>query len=225
MLAVRTCIHERKTLKGQRSQVVIQLFEQLPLKASIHTALQTPPLAPEMEWHLNPPSAPHFDGGVGTFYPNAQEDSTPDIAPQKKQTSELFHTILAETEPMLNSRPLTHVSDYPDNEEPLTPYHFYLHRPFAKLPPGVFQDSSYQLTQKSWKGTQTLVNHIWKRLLSEYIPTLHHRSKWNLQLLEMELPSGTCVGASRLHYLWDLAYWASGSCFPWARWTDSSGFC
>ena len=45
-----------------------------------------------------------------------------------------------------------------------------------------YQDSSYQLTQKSWKGTQKIVNHIWKRLLSEYIPTLHHRSKWNQQL-------------------------------------------
>ena len=33
------------------------------------------------------------------------------------------------------------------------------------------------------------------------------------------------MGASRLHSSWDLAYWASGSCFPWARWTDPSVFC
>ena len=53
---------------------------------------------------------------------------------------------------------------------------------FPAVLPRVFQDSSYQLTQKSWKETQKLVNHIWKRLLTEYIPTLHHRSKWNQQL-------------------------------------------
>ena len=47
---------------------------------------------------------------------------------------------------------------------------------------GVFQDSSYQLTQKAWKKTQELVNHIWKRLLTGYIPTLHHRSKLTIQL-------------------------------------------
>ena len=32
------------------------------LDAGIHTALQTPPLAPEMECCLNPPFAPHFNG-------------------------------------------------------------------------------------------------------------------------------------------------------------------
>ena len=83
---------------------------------------------------------------------------------------------------MLNSRPLTHVADYHDNVEPLTPNHFLLHRPYANLTPGVFQDSSYQLTHKSWKETQKLVNSFSKRLLTEYIPTLHHRSKWNQQL-------------------------------------------
>ena len=151
------------------------------LNAGIRTALQTPPLAPEMEWHLNPPFAPHFGGAWERLIQTAKKTLLL-ILGSRKLTPELFHTILAETELMLNSRPLTHVADYPDNEEPLTPNHFLLHRPYANLPPGVFQDSSYQLTHKSWKETQKLVNHIWKRLLTEYIPSLHHRSKWNQQL-------------------------------------------
>ena len=151
------------------------------LNAGIRTALQTPPLAPEMEWHLNSPFAPHFGGAWERLIQTAKKTLLL-ILGSRKLTLELFHTILAETELMLNSRPLTHVADYPDNEEPLTPNHFLLHRPYANLPPGVFQDSIYQFTQKSWKETQKLVNHIWKRLLTEYIPTLHHRSKWNQQL-------------------------------------------
>ena len=151
------------------------------LNAGIRTALQTPTLAPEMEWHLKPPFAPHFGGAWERLIQMAKKTLLL-ILGSRKLTLELFHTILAETELMLNSRPLIHVADYPDNEEPLTPNHFLLHRPYANLPPGVFQDSSYQLTHKSWKETQKLVNHIWKRLPTEYIPTLHHRSKWNQQL-------------------------------------------
>ena len=41
---------------------------------------------------------------------------------------------------MLNSRPLTHVNDQPENEDPLSPNHFLLDRPFANLPPIVFEE-------------------------------------------------------------------------------------
>ena len=149
------------------------------LNAGIRTALQTLPLAPEMEWYLNPPFAPHFGGAWEALSKRTRRLL---ILGSRKLTVEVFHTILAEIELMLNSRLLTHVADYPDIEEPLTPNHFLLHTPYANMPPGDSQDSSYQLTQKSWKETQKLVNHIWKRLLTEYILTLHHRSKWNQQL-------------------------------------------
>ena len=133
-----------------------------------------------MEWHLNPPFAPHF-GAWERLIQTTKKTLLP-ILGSRKLTLELFHAILAETELMLNSRPHTPVADYPDNEEPLTPNHFLLQRLYANLPPGVSHDSSYQLTQKSWKETQNLVNHIWKRLLTEHTPTLHHRFKWNQQL-------------------------------------------
>ena len=90
--------------------------------------------------------------GVGTPRPNSQEDSTPDIG--------------AERELMFNSRLLTHIAYYPYNEKHLAPNQFVLRRPYANLPPRVFQDSSYQLTQKSRKDTQKFVEHIWKRLLN-----------------------------------------------------------
>ena len=131
------------------------------LKASIRTALQTHPLAPEMEWLLNSPFAPHFGGAWERLIQTAKK-TLHLILGSRKLTLELFHISLAETELVFNSpRPLTHVDDYPDNEEPLIPNHFLLHRPYANLPPGVFQDSKCQLTQKSWKETHKLFNHIW----------------------------------------------------------------
>ena len=47
---------------------------------------------------------------------------------------------MVETESILNSRPLTNVAEQPDNEEPLTPNHFLIQRPFNSLPPGQFGD-------------------------------------------------------------------------------------
>ena len=99
------------------------------------------------------------------------------ILGSRKLTLDAFQTILAETELMLNSRPLTHVADYPENHEPLTPNHFILQRPYANLPPGVFKENA-PLSLGTWKETQNLVNSIWRRLLKEYLPTLSKRQKW-----------------------------------------------
>ena len=159
---------------NRKNFICVRRELQETLKAAIRTSVQTPPLAPVMEWHLNPPFAPHFGGAWERLIQMAKKTLLL-ILGSRKLTLEPFHTILAETEPMLNSRPLTHLVDFPDNEEPLTPNHFLFHRPYANLPPGVFHDSSYQLTQKSVKETQILVNHLWKRLLTEYLPTLHQR--------------------------------------------------
>ena len=85
---------------------------------------------------------------------------------------------MVETESVLNSRPLTNVAEHPDNEEPLTPNHFLIQRPFNSLPPGQFGDQQPE-GLKTWKNTQKLRNHIWRRLVKEYLPTLSRRSKWS----------------------------------------------
>ena len=74
--------------------------------------------------------------------------------------------------------PLTNVAEQPDNEEPLTPNHFLIQRPFNGLPPGQLGDQQPAIL-KTWKNTQKLMNHIWRRLVKEYLPTLSRRSKWS----------------------------------------------
>ena len=138
------------------------------LNAGIRTSLQTPPQAPEMEWHLNPPFAPHF-GREWERLIQTTKKTLLLILVCRKLIVELFYTILAETDLMLNSQTLTHVADYPDNEEPLMPNHF-------------LGKSWNEVLQKSWKEIQNLVKNIWERLLTEYILTQYHRSKWNIQL-------------------------------------------
>ena len=151
---------------------------QQSLNDSIKNVRENFPESIEMRWDLNPPFAPHF-GGVWERMIQTAKRTLLIILGSKKLTLDFFQTILTETELMLNSRPLTHVADQPDNEEPLTSNHFLLHRPYANLPPGIFNDTEEPLSFKSWKDVQKVMNHFWDRFLKEYLPTLHHRSKWN----------------------------------------------
>ena len=85
---------------------------------------------------------------------------------------------MVEAESMLNSQPLTHMADVPDNEETITPNHFLVQRPYNSLPPRDFS-STFPASVKSWKNEQQLMNHVWRLLVKEYLPTLTKRSKWS----------------------------------------------
>ena len=92
---------------------------------------------------------------------------------------DLFATIVAETEAILNSRPLTHVSSELDDDLPLTPNHFLMGRPFVYAPAAAFYETSTsKLSNKSWKRAKDRVDSFWRRLLKEYAPTLIRRTKW-----------------------------------------------
>ena len=100
------------------------------------------------------------------------------ILGSKRLSLDVLQTKLVESETNLNSRPLTNVAALPDNEMPLTPNHFLISRPLKSLPPGKF-DSQIPASIRTWRNLQQMMNHFWKRLVKEYLPTLHKRSKWN----------------------------------------------
>ena len=79
-------------------------------------------------------------------------------------------TFMHKAESIVNSRPLTKVSD-----EPLTPNHllFWYNQPF---PPGIFAKDIY--SRRRWRQVQYLSDVFWRRWVKEYIPTLQHRQKW-----------------------------------------------
>ena len=95
---------------------------------------------------------------------------TPDNFRVTRFTFDVFHTIMFKAEAMMNSRNITNVSDALKNEELLTPNHFLLQRPHNSLPPGV--PSTKPASMKSWKNVKQFLNHIWRRLVREYLPTL-----------------------------------------------------
>ncbi|KAK0153450.1 hypothetical protein N1851_004864 [Merluccius polli] len=89
-----------------------------------------------------------------------------------------FHTMLCEVEAILNDRPITKLSDDPNDLEPLTPNHLLLLKGKPALPPGVFEPHD-QYVKRRWRQIQYLADLFWKRWVREYLPLLQERQKWN----------------------------------------------
>jgi len=129
-----------------------------------------------VKWRLQPPTAAHMSG-VWERLVKTSKRHLKALTGSCLLNENGLRTLFAETEAIMNGRPLSPVSDDPQDFEPLTPNHFLLHRKVSGLPPGVFvkEDS---LLRREWKKVQYLTNIFWDRWIKEYLPTLQQRRKW-----------------------------------------------
>ena len=84
-------------------------------------------------------------------------------------------TFITEIESVLNSRPLTSVTDDPNNNNVLTPNHSILGR--QSLPFTLNDDKIVNRTR--WRAVEALSNMFSKRFIQEYLPMFNIRKKWN----------------------------------------------
>ncbi len=95
-------------------------------------------------------------------------------------------TVFAEVKSILNSRPLTYMSDDPNDLRPLTPNHLLLGRASADIPHGPYEDTKN--SSKRFQYVQTIANNFWRRFIGEYIPKLIAigRPKWQKREYEIK---------------------------------------
>lgn len=86
--------------------------------------------------------------------------------------------MLCEAESILNDRPITRLSEDPNDLEALTPNHLLLLKGKPVLPPGLFNKRDIY-ARRRWKQTQYISDLFWKRWIREYLPLLQERQKWN----------------------------------------------
>ena len=129
-----------------------------------------------IQWFFNPPSAPHF-GGVWERLVKSAKKALKITLNGQLVNDEALLTFIAETESLLNSRPLTHVSVDPQDLEAISPNHFLIGRNSPNVPPDVFDERDL-CSRKRWRQAQTLTDHFWRRWLREYVPALTERKKW-----------------------------------------------
>ena len=138
-----------------------------------------------MRWKFNPPDAPHM-GGAWERLVRTVKTALRAVLREQTPAEEVLLTLLAEVESTVNSRPLTHVSVDPRDEEALTPNHFLI----GTSSTGVKWDAHEMrdvCPRKRWRIAQALADAFWRRWLREYMPTLLPRGKWTERVPPMRV--------------------------------------
>ena len=89
---------------------------------------------------------------------------------------EVLRTLLCEVESILNSWPFTSISDDITDFDALTPNHILLGSSQPNVEPSNYENPEVNYLKK-WRAVQAYTNLLWKRRLSEYLPTLSPRTK------------------------------------------------
>ncbi|GFT61153.1 integrase catalytic domain-containing protein [Trichonephila clavipes] len=114
-----------------------------------------------ISWNFMPPRAPNFGGlweaGVKSFKFYLKR-----AVGNLKMTLEEFLTILTQIEGILNSRPITPLSEDIDDWEVLTPGHFLIGRPITSISEPNLLDKT-ENTLSRWQKLTKIVQHIWTK--------------------------------------------------------------
>ena len=130
----------------------------------------------EIVWKFNPPAASHW-GGVWERQIRSVRKVLGSLLKEQNLDDEGLYTIMCQAESIVNSRPLTAISDDPNDFTALTPNQLLTLRSEPLMPFGVFaKEDNY--CRKRWRQVQYIADQFWKRWSREYLPLLHQRTKW-----------------------------------------------
>ncbi|KAK0139489.1 hypothetical protein N1851_023681 [Merluccius polli] len=130
-----------------------------------------------VNWCFNVPAGSHH-GGVWERVIRIVRRILSSVLKQQRLDDDGLQTVMCEAEAILNDRPITKLSDDPNDLEPLTPNHILLLKGKPSLPPGLFEPHDLYVKRR-WRQVQYISDLFWKRWVREYLPLLQERQKWN----------------------------------------------
>ncbi len=139
----------------------------------------------KIHWKFITPLSPHQGGMYESLIKVTKRALRVSTGEQILSWNEMA-TVFAEVKSILNSRPLTYMSDDPNDLRPLTPNHLLLGRASADIPHGPYEDTKN--SSKRFQYVQTIANNFWRRFIGEYIPKLIAigRPKWQKREYEIK---------------------------------------
>ena len=129
-----------------------------------------------VNWYWNPPSAPHF-GGVFEAMIKSSKRAIYAILKDADITDEELQTTFIGVESRMNSRPLTALSDDPNDKPVLTPNHFLIGQMGGDFVPESEDNTAFN-PRRRWRRVQELTRHVWGCWMKGYLPHIGSRQKW-----------------------------------------------
>ncbi|XP_071493377.1 uncharacterized protein [Diadema antillarum] len=129
-----------------------------------------------IQWTFNPPGGSHH-GGVWERQIRTVRQLLFSLTKQQVMSDESLQTLFCEVESIINSRPITRVSDDPNDLEALTPNHLLQLKSTPLLPPSVTRQTDIY-ARRRWRQVQYMADIFWRRWLKEYLPQLQERQRW-----------------------------------------------
>ncbi|XP_071581108.1 uncharacterized protein [Temnothorax nylanderi] len=129
-----------------------------------------------VRWRFNPPEAPHF-GGLWEAVVKSAKHHLRRVLGDATLTYEEMATLLTQIEACLNSRPLSPLTDDPEDCAALTPGHLLVGTALTSVPePSLLDVPAARLSR--WQLLQQMRDQFWSRWQTEYLRSLIPRSKW-----------------------------------------------
>lgn len=141
-------------------------------KADMGKALQ----ALNTEWRFTTPYAPH-QGGLWEAAVKSMKYHLRRVIGAHRLTSNDFRTVLCQTSAVMNSRPLSALSNDPDDFHFLTPAHFLIGGPIVQ-PFGANVAEIPDNRLKHLQHIQKMSQVFWKSWQQDYLHELQQRPKW-----------------------------------------------
>ena len=145
------------------------------LKELDHKEIQNTLRNVGVKWSFNPPSGAHH-GGVWEKLIRLAKKILASILKEQAPDDEALQTTLCEVEAIINDRPLTTVTNDPNDLEPLTPNHLLLLRAKPVMSPGLFQRGDLH-SRRWYRQVQYIADLFWKRWVREYLPLMQENEQ------------------------------------------------
>ncbi|XP_055714369.1 uncharacterized protein LOC129808610 [Phlebotomus papatasi] len=162
---------------GTNFKGACNLLEKFWMSLQEDSVLQEEVARMRTNWHFNPARSPHHGGLYEAAVKSLKHNLVREVG-QTILTFEELSTVTSQIEAILNSRPISPLSEDPNELTALTPGHFLIGRPLNSIP-------DYELTNLSphaltrWQLCQKVLQHFADRWRQEYLHTLQRRSKWS----------------------------------------------